>query len=89
MRWKILALAYLAWKAFGMVSFAALPLLIERYFKDMKASAFGTISAVSTLISIPAPSFGGFLLSFGTKVPFVFKVLTNSFCFSLSKLLPK
>ncbi len=74
----ILALAYLLWKTFGMIGFAALPLLIERYFSDIKASAFGTINAMTTLVSIPAPSFGGFLLGFGVKAPFVFKAVMNS-----------
>ncbi|GAB6101536.1 hypothetical protein JCM16138_07590 [Thermococcus atlanticus] len=61
-----------------MIGFAALPLLIERYFSDIKASAFGTINAMTTLVSIPAPSFGGFLLGFGVKAPFVFKAVMNS-----------
>ncbi|WP_324736344.1 MFS transporter [Thermococcus sp. SY098] len=82
----ILVLAYLAWKAFGMVGFAALPLIIEKYFKDMRASAFGTINAMTTLISIPAPAFGGFLLGSGAGVPFVFKAITNFFCFVLVKV---
>lgn len=74
----ILALAYLTWKAFGMVSVAALPLLIEELCRENKATAFGTITSFSTLISIPAPSFGGFLLGFGAKAPFVFKAVVNS-----------
>ncbi|WP_457752914.1 MFS transporter [Thermococcus sp.] len=82
----ILALAYLLWKTFGMIGFAALPLLIERYFSDMKASAFGTINAMSTLISIPAPSFGGILLRFGAGVPFVFKITIDFFCFILVRI---
>jgi len=85
-RW-VLVLAYLVWKAFGMVGFVALPLLIEKYFRDMKASAFGTISAVTTLVSIPAPFFGGFLLGFGAKVPFVFKATTNGIICEISLVL--
>ncbi|WP_056934051.1 MFS transporter [Thermococcus barophilus] len=82
----ILALAYLLWKTFGMIGFAALPLLIERYFSDIKASAFGTINAMTTLISIPAPSFGGVLLRFGVGVPFIFKATTNFVCFIWVKI---
>lgn len=74
----LLALAYLVWKVFGMVGFAALPLLIDQHFKNTKASALGIINAVTTLISIPAPSFGGFLLSFGSRTPFIFKAIVNS-----------
>ncbi|MBO8175695.1 MAG: MFS transporter [Thermococcus sp.] len=81
----ILALAYLVWKTFGMIGFAALPLLVEKYFGKMKASAFGTISAITTLVSIPAPSFGGLLLSFGAETPFVFKAVINLSCFTLAK----
>jgi len=82
----ILALAYLVWKTFGMIGFAALPLLIERYLRNMKTSAFGTINAMTTLVSIPAPSFGGLLLSFGAGVPFVFKTIIDFFCFILVKV---
>ena len=83
----ILALAYLIWKTFGMIGFAALPLLIEKYFGNMKALAFGTINAMTTLISIPAPSFGGILLRFGAGVPFVFKTIIDFFCFFWSRSL--